>query len=237
MNTLFDRRGAGTRACRDGTLPVARGRFCRARPLVLPRPSHESGFHGIVFNVTDDFFKLALVPYPVIVGFGLPKRLPGPSQDQVSLTRRATLERTKQMRRRNLRQQQRVDMVAHNHPSAQIVVANFDAALQGAHHNSSNILPAQVHRTESGGVQVAIHPDKRLPNSDSRRRISIVWQAAIQVPGYEQPLAFRVDVRQATAGFGHTGKWISAREILFSKFATARVPSRQARVPAPRAHE
>src|ERR1019366_6486758 len=95
-------------------------------------------------------------------------------------------------------------------------------------------------RYNSGCLQVTIHPDKRLSGSESGRRILTLRQAAVQMPGYEDPLAFQIDVRAAATGFGHIGKWLPSGEALLSKFATARVPGpgrapRQARVPAPRA--
>jgi hypothetical protein len=80
------RRSAGTRACRDGTLAVARGRFCRARPTVVIRASHQSSRHWIVFDVSHDFFKLLRVSIPVIVRFGLLKGLPCAAQYLVSFT-------------------------------------------------------------------------------------------------------------------------------------------------------
>src|ERR1017187_5243762 len=89
-------------------------------------------------------------------------------------------------------------------------------------------------RYNSGCLQVTIHPDKRLSGSESGRRILTLRQAAVQMPGYEDPLAFQIDVRAAATGFGHKRKkWLQTGEDLLSKPATARVPSRQAGVPAP----
>ena len=232
------RRGAGTRACRDGTFAVARGRSCRAGPSVVCRTRYESGSHGVVLYVSHDFFELTRVSHPVIVGFGLPKGLPCATQHLVSFTRGGTFEPAEQTLWRDLGQQKHVDVVGHNHPSPQVVVAKLDATSQGVYDNAGDVLPAQVHRADSGCIQVTIHPDKRFAGPESGRRIPTARQAAVQMPGYEEPLAFQIDVWEAATVFGHTGKWISATEVLLGKFATARVPGpgrapRQARVPAP----
>src|ERR1022692_2013445 len=228
------RRGAGTRACRDGTLAVAHGRFCRARPGVVVRASYESGFHGIVFDVSHNSLELVFVSDPVVVRLSLPKGLAGTTEYQVSFTRGAAFQRAKQTLRRNFGPQEYVDMVGHDHPSPQLVVAKLEPALQRIHYNAGYVLPAQVHWADSGCIKVTIHPDKRLSGSESGRRIPTLRQAAVQMPGYEEPFAFRIDVREAATGFGHKRKkWFQTGEDLLSKPATARVPSRQAGVPAP----
>ena len=206
-------RGAGTRACHDGTLAVVRGRFCRARPKIIFRASHQSSLHRIVLDVIYDSFKLERVPDPVIVGFGLPKGLPCAAQYLVSFTCGGTFEPSEQTRW----QQKRMDMVWHHHPSPQVMVAKFDAASQRVYDNAGNVLPAQVHWAKSGCIQVTIHPDKRLSGSESRRRIPIPRQAAVEMPGYEEPLAFQIDVREAATSLRHIGKWLRSEESLLKQ--------------------
>lgn len=224
-----NRRGAGT-------LAVARGRFCRTRPRVVVRTRDEPGFNRIVLDVSNNFLKLALVSDPVIVGFGLPKRLPRPAQHLVGFPSAATFQRAKQSPRLHLWLQKYVDMVGHNHPSSQVVVTKIDAAAERVDDYVGDILPAKVQGASPGGIQVTIHPDKGLSGSQSGRRISTLWQAALQMPGYEEPLAFQINMRETPAGFGHIGEWVATWEVLLSKFATTGVPSRQARVPAPRSY-
>ncbi len=151
----------------------------------------------------------------------MPKGFPGVTEHEVGFTRGAPFETAKQTRRRNLGQQECVDMVGHNRPSAQVVVAKFDATLQGVYDNAGNVLPAQVHWAKPSCIQVAIHPDKSLSGSESGGRISIMWQAAFQMPSYEEPFGFGVDVRKAATGFGHIGKF-SIEEVLFGKFCDGR---------------
>src|ERR1022692_958906 len=95
------RRGARTRACRDGTLAIARGRFSRARPWVVFWTGYESGFHGIVFDVSHNSLELVFVSDPVVVRLSLPKGLAGTTEYQVSFTRGAAFQRAKQTLRRN----------------------------------------------------------------------------------------------------------------------------------------
>jgi hypothetical protein len=139
----------------------------------------------------------------MIVGFSLPKGLPCPPEHLVRFTSGGTFERAEQTRRGNFGQQKRVDVIGHNHPSPEFVVANFEAAAERVYNNTGNILATQVQGAKSGSIKVAIHPDKCLSRPESRRRIPIMWQAAVQTPGHEKPLALQIDVWEAATGFGH----------------------------------
>ena len=228
------RRGTGSLACHDGTLAVGLGCICRAKPSIVLRSDCKSGSNRIVFNIIRDFLEFALVSNPVIVGFSLPKRLTGAAQEQVCLPRGGPFHPAEQAPRRYFRQQEDMDVVGHDHPCPQVIVAELDAPVQRVHNNARDIFPSQMHWAKSGCIQVTIHPHERLPGSQSRRRVEVGRKAVVQVPGDEEPFAFGVDVGKAAMGFGHRRESRSPGKFLLSEFATAGVPSRQAGVPAPR---
>jgi len=97
-------------------------------------------------------------------------------------------------------------MIGHDHPGAQVVVSKLNAASQRIHDNLGNVFPAQVHWANSGCIQVTIHPNKGFSSPEPRGRIPVMRQAALQAPGYEEPLAFRIDVREPATSFGHIGE-------------------------------
>ena len=107
--------GARTRACRVETrLDACTG------PRVLPRIPHNTCFDRIVFDISANPAQLNLIPYPVIVGFFLPKWLPGSTQQTICLPGGRTLERFQQAVGRDHRSDQEMNMICHNDVRAQL---------------------------------------------------------------------------------------------------------------------
>ena len=84
-------------------------------------------------------------------------------------------------------------MVRHDDECFEVVVLQMlRAVLDGIHYQLRDGLLLQVKRSTTGGVEISVHPDKRL----SRilfvwRRVECVWQTAIKMPRDKQALAFR----------------------------------------------
>jgi hypothetical protein len=86
----------------------------------------------------------------------------------------------------NQRQQQNVHRIGHHDKRTKLVVAKFDASLQGIHNQARNGLLAKIHRTAVRPVQLAINPDKGVASrAFVRRRVMTGKEAAVQVPGNE----------------------------------------------------
>jgi len=190
--------GARTRACSAGTFAGG-----RARPAVLRRCLHEACSYRIVFYIPHNPLELDFVPNPMIVGFPLPERSPGMAKTQVRLSCRRSLERAKQLAWIDLRKQQHVDVIGHDHPCSKIVVPQFDPAYQGIGHLSGDGFQSQVHRSNPRRIQIPVHPDEGTARVQcSLRRIARLRKTSMEMPGDKQPLVFGVVVREAPAG-GH----------------------------------
>jgi len=192
-------RGAGTRACRAGTHPGA----CTG-PTISLGPNRNTGFDRIVLDVSPDANQLGVVADPVIVGLSLPKGIAGSVKKLVRLTSGHAFQRAQHSGDRDFGPKQNMDMVGHENPGTQIVVAEFSAAMQALNHDLGDLLVLQIHRPLPGSIQISIHPNESLTRSHlSRRRISRTRQASVQMPGDEQPFSFNVPMRQTASRYTH----------------------------------
>jgi hypothetical protein len=83
-------------------------------------------------------------------------------------------------------------------------VRQFHAPLQSRHYDFCHVWPAEVGWSDARGIEVAVHPDEGFTGRHFvRRRIQRVRQAAVKVPGDEEPFAVRVAVRETAAEFLH----------------------------------
>ncbi|HEY9141162.1 MAG TPA: hypothetical protein VIN93_09735, partial [Bryobacteraceae bacterium] len=91
-------------------------------------------------------------------------------------------------------------MIRHHHEGMQIVVPQlFGAVPDGSNHELGDGLLLEKQRPAAGSIEVSVHPDKGLPGIQFvRRRVEVVRETAVKVPGDKQGLAFRVDVGKAT---------------------------------------
>src|SRR5450631_3374958 len=90
----FDERGWET-GRRSAPAPApnldSTGFSCRARPEIIFRGGHESGFHGIILNVRLDAVRFPIVVHRVVVGFRLPEWLARAPEQPIRLTCRVAL--------------------------------------------------------------------------------------------------------------------------------------------------
>ena len=192
-------RGAGTRACRAGTHPGA----CTG-PTIRFGARRNAGFHRIVLDVAPDASEFGVVANPMVVRLGLPERRAGASQNLIRLANSHTLQGTQQSRRCDFREDKNMDVVCHQNPRAEIVMAKSHPTIQALNHNLGDLLVLQIRRPLSGSIQIPIHPDKSLTRSHlSRRRESGARQASVQVPRSKQPLSINVLVRQTATRYTH----------------------------------
>jgi hypothetical protein len=212
----FSPGGAGTRACLasrstlDGPYPPTRwpiGDTCGqdtrvgacARPPVILRTLNQPCFNRIVPNVPPDPAHLDVVANPVLVGFPLSERVSGEPEDFISLACSSALQPAKQKGRSSLRQQQDVNVIGHQHPRPKLIVPKIDAAQQRSNYELGNRFQIQIQRTLPGRVEIPVNPDESLASGKlPRRRVSPLRQTAVQIPGSENPLSFRIPMGQPT---------------------------------------
>src|ERR1700733_675368 len=91
-----------------------------------------------------------------------------------------------------------MNMVCHDGKRSELIVTEFNSMEERVDHQTCNGVLAQKHGSVACKVQVTIHPNERLSSGRLRgRRIATLGKTAMQMPGHEQPTAFRIKVRQA----------------------------------------
>ena len=195
----MSRGGAGTRACRAGTHPGA----CTG-PTICVGARRNADFHRIVLDVVPDASEFRVVANPMVVRLGLPERRAGASQNLVRFTSRDALQRAQQSGDADLRPKQNMDVVGHENPRAEIVVAKFHPAMQALNHDPSDLLVLQIHRPRTRCIQIPVHPNKSLTRSHLPRRwVPGARQTPVQVPGNKEPLLVRIPVWQTASRYTH----------------------------------
>ena len=199
-------------ACRvetflDACLPSRRTVLSHrgTRPRIVPRAVHEPRFNRVVLNVGDYSAALSFVAYPMVVGFLLPKRLSGSTEQLVGLPGGVTLKGLQKASRTDVGNDQQVDMVGHDDIGFQIVVAQFFcSATDSSYDEFGYVLLLKVERTGSGRVQVPVHPREGASGVLLvRGRVESVWQASVQMPSEEQWPAVPIVMGEPTAMRGH----------------------------------
>jgi len=94
-----------------------------------------------------------------------------------------------------------------------VVFEMLRAVVEGIHYQLRDGLLFQVERSTTGGVEIAVHPDKGL----SRvlfvwRRVERVWQAPVEMPRDKQALAFRPYVGKSAPQLIHGSFVVADRE-------------------------
>ena len=170
------------------------------RPCIFLGSANQPGLHRIFLNVSRDPLPLANVAHATVVRFPLPERFARSPQYSVRLSRRDALKRLQQQARRRQRLQQHVHMVRHNHKRAWIVLPQVGSFENGSNHQFRNAFLPQEHGTGSRMVEISIHPNEGLSAREfSRRRVSGMGKAPMQVPTNKEPVVGRVDVRQPSS--------------------------------------
>ncbi len=192
-------RGAGTRACRAGTHPGA----C-ARPTVIFSADHKPGADGIILNISFNSSQFDVVPDPMIVRLSLPEAFAGTVEKLIGLTGGGAFQSAEHFGSRDFRPQQHVDMISHQDPGTQIVMPEYNAAMEAVNHNLSDRFEPKIHRSRARGVQISVHPHKSLARGQFvRRRTPRVGKAAMQMACSEEPLSFGILMRQSPARNNH----------------------------------
>jgi hypothetical protein len=77
-------------------------------------------------------------------------------------------------------------------------------ALKRCDKQARDWLPSQIHGATAGSVEIPIHPDEGCARRQlTGRRISGLRETAVKMPGHEEPLSFRIAVREVAAGVWH----------------------------------
>ena len=191
--------GARTHACSVHThVNAFPPLFVCAVPKVVLPSDNDARLHRVVFDVGSNSRPFPIIAYPSIVRFPLPELLTRTPQQPVSLVRGIPLQRFQQFTRRRQWQQQHVDMVGHHNKRSETVMAEFNTFEQRFDNERGDGILPEKHRAGNRSIQAAVHPDKRFSGRKLfRRRVLSVGQTAMQVPGYEKPSVFRIDVRES----------------------------------------
>src|SRR5579863_8631102 len=169
-----------------------------ARPWTLLHLRNQPRLYRILLDIARDPVPLILISHPMIVGFALPERLSCASQQPIRLPRRKSLERLKELARRYQRKEKHVDMVCHDRKRSKLIVTEFPAFEERIDDPLSDRVLLEEHGPGASLVQVPIHPNEGLASvTFGGRREPRPRQAAMQVPGDEQPAPLRVDMGKA----------------------------------------
>jgi hypothetical protein len=191
---------AGTRACRGETRFAAPS----ARPSIVLGAGDQSCSHRISLNVTPDATRFLLTSHPVVIGLSLPERFARASQQPICLAGSVAFQRLQQPARRDLGTDQQMNVVSHNHPSIQMIVAKSDAALNRSSDQLGDSRLPKIERTVRGSIEIAIYPSKGFAMGDfSRGWIRGARKTSMQAPGEKQRFAWGIAVRKASATVAH----------------------------------
>src|SRR5688572_1538218 len=96
----------------------------------------------------------------MIVRLPLPERPASSSKNPVSLPCSASFEPLKHTADLAMRTKQDMNMIAHHNKRPQIIESHLETAPERFHDQLSNFGIAQIHRTTTCSVQIAVHPKK-----------------------------------------------------------------------------
>ena len=215
MSRKSSSRGARTRACRIHTRVNARGcvrantRACArvnpelgicTRPLVILDPRNQPRLHGIPLDIPSNPTPLLLIANPMIVRLTLPKLLAGSVQQSIRIARRRSFERFQELGWRDQRPQEHVNMVCHDYEGPQLVVVEFNSAVQGIDNELRDAgLPKEL-GARPRVVEITVNPGEGFSRCGLGGWRKLAGRkASVQRPGDEQPMALGIGVRKATA--------------------------------------
>ena len=191
---------AGVRAlplCSEAVTPT----FVRTRPRVIFNARNQSRLYRILLNVLGDPVPFVFISHPMIEGFAPPKLIAGASEQLVRLPRCKSFERFEQLARRYQRQQKGVDVISHDRKRTKLVVAEVRAPEQRIDHHLGDFILREEYRTIASFIQVAVHPGERFAWSALAGWSELTaWQAAVEMPGDEEPTVVGIDARKPAAG-------------------------------------
>ena len=171
-----------------------------ARPGPFRRCVCKTSCHGIVFDIANSLPKFLAGSYPTIPGFVLPKRRADQAECRIRETRGRALQPLCDPAQWNIRGDQDVYMIRHNHPRVEIVESLSGAELDPICHKRCDARISKPPRSRRG-VQLPVLDDKRdsgVRTGDQRFSASRDRNRAKQAPGDEDWNAFRLKVRKGS---------------------------------------
>ena len=96
-------------------------------------------------------------------------------------------------------------MVRHNNKRVQVILQEcFGAVVKSVYHHARHFFAEKPSGPRNGGIQLAIHPHKRLSGTERvGRRKSVVRKTAEEMPGYEERLAVGLQMGKTATIEGH----------------------------------
>jgi len=169
----------------------------RPRPRVALSRSDKKCSDWIVFNVKLDAPEFLSIADQVIIALILPKGLTCASQKLVSPFGSRRFERTKEPRRMHQWSNKQVNVIGHDNPRVQRVLAKHRAVVYGIQHQLRSLGLPKEGRTTTHLMQQSVHGNEGLttPNVSCRKR-AIRGKRSVQTKSNEQRLADDVQMRQ-----------------------------------------
>jgi hypothetical protein len=166
-----------------------------ARPRIVFHLRNQSCLHGVLLNIPRNSVPFVLIPHPVIVRFATPKWFACAHQQLICFSRGISFERLEQPARRYLRKQEHVNMVRHDRKWSKQVVAEFRAFEERIDKLLCDCFLLEKHWPGAGFVQIPVHPNEGFAGGTfGGRGEPGARQAAVQVPGDEQPAILGIDM-------------------------------------------
>jgi len=205
--------GARTPACRVHTRVNAK-LGVSTRPRIFLHGLDQSSPHRVSFDIPRNAIPLVLVSNPMIVRLPLPKRFANAIESFIRLPRSRSLDRFQEQSRRYHRQQEHVNVIRHDDERSEPIVPQLGASKERIHNDLCDRVLPQECGTSARRVQIPVNPRECFTRSRLRwRREFSDGQASIKRPGYEQPAAFRIAMRETAAGVHKATSALSSPKI------------------------
>ncbi len=137
----------------------------------------------------------------MVVGLALRKLFASAMQQPVSLARRDAFQRFQKQVRRNRWQKKHVNVIRHDHKRPKAILPQGLAAKKRIDYENSDGFFPQMDWTGMRSIQITIHPRESFAIGDfaGGREVG-TRQAAVQMPGKEEPTIVGINVRKAALG-------------------------------------
>ena len=188
----------------------------RTRPRPFLGSLHQPSTHRISLDVSHDVLKLPIIAHPVVVGFILPKRLPGGAKNAVSLPGARALYGSGYFAQWLVRTQENVHVVRHHYPSGKVTqLPLLVGCEQSVDHSDGNAWVRQPHRTRKRPVQFLVEQCE-TPAFGGRKvlrtHVTFARNGAVESPCQKDRNAFGLPVRQSTT-IEADGKLVLTRAV------------------------
>jgi len=197
-----------------GNLRPIGNRPCTGPPKLL-RVAHQSSSNRIHFDIGSNPLKLRPIPNQAIIALTLPESLTGSTQQFISLSRSKSLQRMHKYRDLNMRRNQHMNMVSHDHPGVQHIVPRRIPIKQSVRDQSGDLRTPQINWPTSSHIRKPIHSSESLPGSGRGGKRTIHRKASTQPPRKKNGTPDTRIMRQtANMKLAHENTVASASSIL-----------------------